>query len=128
MKEIATKETVYAVVREDCNQLCNDPTNSMGNSVELPLVTSDYHPCADVARDSITELDYKVEELKKKLRDRENEIKEQQGRIDKLQKVINEMGQWLDEKEAQSKAFKLTEVESAKLQEQIAAVKVTTCA
>lgn len=112
------------MIREECDQLCNDPTDSIGNNVDSSLVTADYHPSADTVRQQATELDQKVEELKKKLRDRENQLKEQEKRVEKLQGAVNEVSQWLDEKEQQLKDCDLAEVEPAKIQEKMAVIKV----
>jgi len=43
--------------------------------VDPSVVTADYHPSADTARDQLTKLDQTVEQLKKMLRDKENEFK-----------------------------------------------------
>lgn len=112
------------MMKKQCDQLCSDPTDSIGNAVEPSLVTADYHPAADVAKQQVNELDQRVEELKKKLKDREDELKEQEGRVKKHQDVVNELNRWLDEKEVQLKDCDLTEVEPAKIQEKMAAVKV----
>ena len=88
------------------------------------VVTADYHPYADTARDQLTKLDQTVEQLKKKLRDRENELKEQQAKVKKLEEVSNDVIEWLDEKEGQLKDCDLTEVEPAKIQEKMVSVKV----
>ena len=77
------------MISEQCNQLCSDPVDAMGNNVESSLVTADYHPSADTARHHVSELDQRVKELKKKLTDRENEMKVQQERIKKIERGIN---------------------------------------
>ena len=121
---MTTKEPQCGVIREECDQLCNDPTDSIGNTVESSSVTADYHPSSDTARQQVNELDERVEELKKKLRDREKQLKEQEERVKKYKDVVNEVSQWLNEKEHQLKDYDLTEVEPAKIQEKMAAVKV----
>lgn len=115
---------MYDTIKEECNQLCIDPNDGMGHSVESTLVTEDFHPSADAARCHMAKLGQRMKELKEKLRDRENEVKEQQGRIKQLQNAIHEVGQWLDEKEKQSECFRLLEVKSTMLQEKIMTVKV----
>ena len=124
MKEVADKEPQCGVVKEHCDKLCNDPTDSIGSVVDPSLVTPDYHPAADTARQQVTELEQEVEELKKKLKNKENEVKEQQDRVKKYHDAVSEVSQWLDEKEEQLKNYDLTEVEPSKIQEKMAAVKV----
>ena len=124
MKEVSSKEPQCGVIRTQCDQLCNDPTDSVGNVVEPSMVTADYHPCADTARGHVSELDQKVEELKKKLRNRENELKAQQERVKKYQDGVNGVSQWLEEKEQQLNDYNLTTAEPMKIQEKMAAIKV----
>lgn len=121
---MTSKEPQCSVIREHCDQLCNDPTDSWGNNVEPSLVTANYHPSADTARDHVTELDKRVEELKKKLRGRENELKKQQERVKKYQDAVSEVSQWLDEKEHLLAGYDLTTAEPMRIQEKMAAVKV----
>ena len=109
---------------EECGQLCNDPIDGMGHSVESTLVTADFHPSADTARQHMAELDQRMKELKKKLRDRETMVKEQQEKMMKFQNAIHEVDHWLNEKEKQSEHFRLMQVESTMLKEKIEAVKV----
>ena len=45
------------------------------------LVTADYHPSADTARDQLTRLKQKVDQLKKKLEGRDSESKKQQAKV-----------------------------------------------
>ena len=123
-EEVRDKEPQCGTIRQQCDQLCNDPTDSVGNNVDPSLVTVDYHPSADTARDQLTQLDQTVEQLKKKLRDRENESKEQQAKVKKLEEVSSDVSQWLDEKEGQLKDCDLTEVEPTKIQEKMTSVKV----
>ena len=118
------KEPQCGVVKEQCDKLCNDPTDSIGSVVDPSVVTPDYHPAADAARHQVAEVEQRVEDLKKKLRDRENQLKEQQDRVKKYQDAVDEVNQWLGEKEQQLKDYDLTEVEPAKIQEKMAAVKV----
>ena len=115
---------MYNTITKECNQLCNDPTDGMGCSVESTLITEDFHPSADAAKHHMAELDQRMKELKEKLRDKENKVIEQQGRMKKLQNAIHEVGQWLDEKEKQLECLRLLEVESTMLQEKIVAVQV----
>ena len=122
--EVTDKEPQCHMTKEQCDQLCNDPTDAVGSVVEASMVTPDYHPAADTARHQVTELEQRVEELKKKLSNRENALKEQQDRVKKYQDAVSEVGQWLDEKEQQLKDYDLTEVEPDKIQEKMAAVKV----
>ena len=113
------------MAKDCCDQLCNDPTDSIEGVAEASMITPDYHPAADAARLKVTELDQSLEQLKKKLRDRENKLKQQQDRVKKHQDAVNEVGQWLDEKEHQLKDYDLTEVEPAKIQEKMSAIKVS---
>ena len=121
---MADKEPQCGVIKEHCDKLCNDPTDGTGSVVDPSLVTSDYHPAADTARQQAAELNQRVEEVKKKLRGRESKLKEQQDRVKKYQDVVDEVSRWLDEKEHQLKDHDLTEVEPTKIQEKMAAVKV----
>ncbi|XP_065889965.1 microtubule-actin cross-linking factor 1-like isoform X3 [Dysidea avara] len=123
-EEVRDKEPQCGTIRQQCDQLCNDPTDSVGNNVDPSLVTVDYHPSADTVRDQLTQLDQTVEQLKKKLRDRENELKEQQEKVKKLEEVSSDVSQWLDEKEGQLKDCDLTEVEPTKIQEKMTLVKL----
>ena len=122
---MADKEPQCVVVKDCCEQLCNDPTDSIGGMAEASLITPDYHPAADTARHQVTELDQGLEQLKKKLRDRENRLKQQQDRVKKHQEAVSEVGHWLDEKEHQLKDYDLTEVEPVKIQEKMSAIKVS---
>lgn len=121
---MADKEPQCGVIKEHCDKLCNDPTDSTGSVVDPSLVTPDYHPAANAAWQRVTELEQGVEELKKKLRERENEVKEQEDRVKKYRDAVDEVGRWLDEKEQQLKDYDLTEVDPTKIQEKMAAVKV----
>ena len=118
------KEPQCGVIKEQCDQLCNDPTDSVGNSVEPSVVTADYHPAADTARGHVSEMDKRVEELKKKLRDRENTLKKQEERVKKYQDAISEVIQWMDDKELQKVGYDLTAPEPLRIQEKVEAVKV----
>ena len=121
---MTAKEPQCGVIREECNQLCNDPTDSIGNTVQSSLVPTDYHPSADTAKQQVTELDERVEELKKKLKDRENQLKKQEERVKKFQDAMNEVAQWLEKEEHQLNDYNLTEVDPTKIQEKMAAIKV----
>lgn len=72
----------------------------------------------------MTELENKVGELKKKLKERENELKKQEKRVKRLREDVNNMSEWLGDKEHQMKHFDLSEVEPTKIQNKIAAIKV----
>ena len=119
------KEPQCGVIKEQCDQLCNDPTDSVGNSVEPSVVTADYHPAADTARGHVSEMDKRVEALKKKLRDRENALKKQEERVKKYQDAVSEVIQWMDDKELQKVGYDLTAFEPLRIQEKVETVKVS---
>ena len=125
MSEVAGKDPQCGVIKEQCDQLCNDPTDSMGNSVDPSVVTADYHPAADTARGHVSDMDKRVEELKKKLRDRENALKKQEDRVKKYQDAVSEVIQWMDDKEHQKVGYDLTTAEPLRIQEKVEAVKVS---
>lgn len=113
------------MIKEQCDQLCNDPTDSVGSVVEPSVVTADYHPAADTARGHVTEMDKRVEELKKKLKDREDQLNKQQERVKRYQDAVSEVIQWMDDKELQKVGYDLTTAEPLKIQEKMDAVKVS---
>lgn len=113
------------MIKEQCDQLCNDPTDSVGSVVEPSVVTADNHPAADTARGHVTEMDKRVEELKKKLKDREDQLNKQQERVKRYQDAVSEVIQWMDDKELQKVGYDLTTAEPLKIQEKMDAVKVS---